>query len=298
MKYRTLGKSNLRVSVIGLGTWQLGGEWGKNFTQSEVDAMIRRAKDLGINLIDTAECYGDHLSESLIGPAIQRDRADWIVATKFGHKYLGFMQRAEPRSAKEVMRQLEDSLRALRTDYIDIYQYHSVRNSEYDDPELRNALDKAQKAGKFRHLGASISPSDNIHQADGATAAGIQVIQLLYNRLERKAEPAVLPSCHRQNLGVLARVPLASGFLSGKYRPGSTFKGEDFRATQNPAEIEAKLREVEQIQKTELPPGVNMAPWALAWCLKNPAVHVVIPGCKSVAQVESNAAAAELVLPA
>src|SRR5207244_7166092 len=95
MKYRILGKTGLRVSVIGIGTWQLGGEWGKNFSQDEVDRMFRRASELGMNLIDTAECYGDHLSESLIGKAIERNRGDWIVATKFGHHYDGMMQRTE-----------------------------------------------------------------------------------------------------------------------------------------------------------------------------------------------------------
>src|SRR3954467_14189373 len=90
MKYRTLGTTELSVSVIGVGTWQFGGEWGKNFEQSEVDAILGRARELGINLIDTAECYGDHLSERLIGKAIERKRGEWIVATKFGHKFLGY----------------------------------------------------------------------------------------------------------------------------------------------------------------------------------------------------------------
>src|SRR5271170_909035 len=98
MKYRRLGKSNLRVSVIGMGTWQLGGEWGKNFTQPEVDAMFDKAREVGINLIDTAECYGDHTSEAFIGAATQRDRSQWIIATKFGHKFHGHLNRTEPRS--------------------------------------------------------------------------------------------------------------------------------------------------------------------------------------------------------
>jgi aryl-alcohol dehydrogenase-like predicted oxidoreductase len=294
MKYRILGKTGLKVSVIGLGTWQLGGEWGKDFTQAEVDAMFDRARDLGINLIDTAECYGDHLAESLIGAAIQRDRERWIVATKFGHKFHGHMNRSEPRSARDVMQQLEDSLRALRSDYIDIYQYHSVRNDEFDDPELREALQRARAAGKIRHLGASISPPDNLYQTEGASAAGVEVIQVLYNRLDRRAEAAVLPSCQRQNLGVLARVPLASGFLSGKYRPGASFSGRDFRSGQDPARLRATLEEVQRIAQEEVPAGVDMAQWALAWCLRHAAVTAVIPGCKSVQQVEANAAAAKL----
>ena len=118
MKYRRLGKTGLRVSVIGIGTWQFGGEWGKAFTQDEVDGMFDRARELGINLIDTAECYGDHLSESLIGNAIARDRDKWIIATKFGHRFHGYMNRTDERSASDVAGQLEGSLRALRSDYI------------------------------------------------------------------------------------------------------------------------------------------------------------------------------------
>jgi len=294
MKYRRLGKTNLRVSVIGIGTWQFGGEWGKDFSQGEVFSMLARAKELGLNLIDTAECYGDHLSESLIGKAIKQDRASWIIATKFGHKYLGYMNRTEPRTPADVRRQLEDSLRALQTDYIDLYQYHSVRNSEFDDEGLREMLLQAKQAGKIRHIGSSISPNDNVHQVDGATKANVETIQVIYNRLDRKPEQAVFPSCQRQDLGVLARVPLASGFLSGKYKPGAQFKEGDTRHEKKQKEIDTKLREVEQIQRTEVPPGVNMAQWALAWCLQHAAVSCVIPGCKSVEQVESNAAAAEL----
>ena len=296
MKYRRLGKTGLKVSVVGVGTWQFGGEWGKDFSADEVGRMLGRAAELGINLIDTAECYGDHLSESLIGDAIaaRGDRERWVIATKFGHKFEGHMKRSEPRSAADVRVQLEDSLRALRTDYVDVYQYHSVRNSEFDDAELRDMLHEAKRAGKIRHLGASISPNDNTHQTDGATAAGVETIQVVYNRLDRKPEERVFPSCERQDLGVLARVPLASGFLSGKYKPGTTFGKGDVRAEKEQKEIDAKLREVEQIQRTELPAGVPMARWALAWCLQHPAISCVIPGCKDVGQVESNAAAAAL----
>jgi len=121
------------------------------------------------------------------------------------------------------------------------------------------------------------------------------VIQVLYNRLERKAEAGVLPSCQRQNLGVFARVPLASGYLTGKYRPGATFPANDFRSSQKPEEVAEKLREVEKIGREEVPAGVPLARWALAWCLRHPAVTAVIPGCKSAEQVEENARAAELV---
>lgn len=295
MKYRILGKTNLKVSIIGIGTWQFGGEWGKDFSQDGVNAMFVRGGELGINFIDTAECYGDHLSESLIGKAIEKKRDQWIIATKIGHVFHGFMNRTDKRSGEDAIAQCEASLKALRTDYVDLLQYHSIRNEEFDRDDLAAAMLKLKQQGKTRHIGSSISPADNPHQVINAEHGHVETIQVIYNRLDRSAEARVLPECQQRNLGVLARVPLASGYLSGKYKPGATFKQGDYRAESKQEDRDAKLREVEKIAREEVPAGVPMAQWALAWCLKNPAVACVIPGCKDVAQVESNAKAAELV---
>jgi aryl-alcohol dehydrogenase-like predicted oxidoreductase len=299
MKYRVLGKTGLRVSVIGMGTWQLGGEWGKSFEQGEVTAMFRRARELGINFIDTAECYGDHESERLIGGALKElgARGEFLIATKFGHKFEGNFQRSEPRTGKDVERQLEDSLRALETDHIDLYQYHSVRDSELFAEDVRAVLEKAKQAGKVVHIGNSIGAGTKTAvQIEASGRMQVEAIQLVYNRLARKAEDLFFPVCERMKLGVLARVPLASGFLSGKYKPGTTFGPNDVRGAMMKEGAEERLREVEKIAREEVPAGVSMAQWALAWCLRSPAVQCVIPGCKSVVQVEANAAAGELAL--
>jgi aryl-alcohol dehydrogenase-like predicted oxidoreductase len=298
MKYRILGATGLRVSVIGLGTWQLGGEWGHDFSVDEVTRLLAKAREMGINLLDTAECYGDHLSESLIGQALARlgQRDEWVIATKFGHRFHSFMNRTDERDVGHVRQQLDDSLKALRTDRIDLYQFHSVRDSEFFNSELWSFLDEAKEAGKVRHIGNSIASAlDPIAQAKASCEAGVEALQLVYNRLDRRPESTALPIARELNLGVLARVPLASGYLSGKYKPGAMFAGQDFRATQDSAKVQQMLAEVEQIAASEVPAGVEMAQWALAWCLKNPAVTAVIPGCKTVEQVESNARAAELV---
>jgi aryl-alcohol dehydrogenase-like predicted oxidoreductase len=296
MKYRRLGKTNLRVSVIGIGTWQLGGEWGKDFSQPEVDRLFDAGRQVGINLIDTAECYGDHTSEAFVGNAIARDRANWIVATKFGHKFHSHMNRTDERSAPQVLRQVEDSLKALQTEFIDLLQYHSIRYEEFANDELTAALEKLVKSGKIRHLGNSISGQTrkNLDQVQDSTKRHVEAIQVIYNRLDRAPEEQIFGLCQKQNLGVLARVPLASGFLSGKYKPGSSFGPSDVRAGQDPANLEKKLKEVQEIARTEVPPGVNMAEWALAWCLQHPAVTTVIPGCKDENQVRTNARAADL----
>lgn len=296
MKYRKLGKTNLDVSVVGVGTWQFGGEWGVDFTQKEVDSIFDKAKEVGINFIDTAECYGDHLSENFIGDYISRNkREDWIIATKFGHHFKKNFERSRLWSADDVLKQLDASLKSLKTDYIDLYQAHSPGDNEFDNDELWTMLDKQVQAGKIRHLGISLKTNDNMFQTSKASDVNVGAIQVVYNRLDRVPEKEVFPSCQEQNLGVLARVPLASGYLSGKYKPGATFTQNDVRSRHDQEETTKILKQVEEIQKTEVPEGVPMAAWALAWCLKHPAVTTVIPGSKNPEQVELNAQAAELL---
>jgi aryl-alcohol dehydrogenase-like predicted oxidoreductase len=293
MKYRRLGKTGLKVSVIGVGTWQFGGEWGRTYTQAEADAVLKRSKEAGINLIDTAECYGDHLSEQLIGGFLKNDRReDWVVATKFGHHFSGLFERDQVWSAADVEKQLDASLRSLATDYIDLYQFHSGTDEAFDNDDLWTMLDKAVQSGKVRHLGISIGSNDNLHQTAAATKVNAAAIQVVYNRLDRQPEARVFPSCVEQDLGVLARVPLASGYLSGKYRPDAAFDATDVRSRHDADQRRAKLEEVARIAANEVPAGMDMAQWALAWCLRHDAVTCVIPGCKTPEQVDANAAAA------
>jgi aryl-alcohol dehydrogenase-like predicted oxidoreductase len=293
MKYRRLGKTDLKVSVVGVGTWQFGGDWGKDFNQAEADAILSCAKDLGINLIDTAECYGPHhMSERFIGDFLSRDRReDWVVASKFGHQWHDHWDNAW--SVDDVRVQLEESLKALQTDYIDLYQFHSGSDEDFNNDELWTMLDKQVQAGKIRNLGISIGSNANIYQTSKATEVNAKAIQVVYNRIDQIPEVQVFPSCIKQDLGVLARVPLASGYLSGKYKPGTVFT-DNVRKRRDQKEIDEKLQLVEHIQRKEVPEGVNMAEWALAWCLQHPAVTCVIPGCKSPEQVEMNARAALL----
>ena len=295
MKYRRLGKTEMRVSVIGIGTWQLGGEWGKTFEQAEVDTMLAKAGELGINLIDTAECYGDHLSEELIGRAIKGRRDQWIIATKFGHGFKESFGRDMLFEPEHVQVQLEKSLKALQTDYIDLYQFHSGTDEMFDTPGLWDMLQQQVEAGKVRHLGISVSKTHgSLYQVDKASEVGAEAIQVFYNRIYRKPEERMFDSSIRQDLGVLARVPLASGFLSGKYGKETTFARTDVRSVWQDEDEKRQIVEEVMELKSEIPKGVPMAQWALAWCLQHPAVTCVIPGCKTVEHVESNARAADL----
>jgi len=295
MKYRTLGKTGLRVSVVGIGTWQFGGEWGKTFEQDEVDAMFRKSEDLGVNLVDTAECYGDHLSEQFVGKALQGHRDQWIIATKFGHKFHKPFDRTEPRSPSDCLAQLDESLTALRVDAVDLWQYHSWGDDKFFDDDVLAAVHRAKDQGKVKHIGNSVGNNQNVKQVEASTKMGIEFIQIVYNRLDRGPEETNFPVCTAQDLGVLARVPLASGYLSGKYDVGHRFNDDEVRGKWHGREkSDAALQQVRKIKQEEVPEGVNMATWALAWVLQHPAVTCVIPGCKSVQQVESNAAAADL----
>jgi aryl-alcohol dehydrogenase-like predicted oxidoreductase len=207
------------------------------------------------------------------------------------------LQRDQLWTADEVLKQLDASLEALRTDHVDLYQFHSGSDEAFDDPDLWRALAERVEAGRIRHQGISIGKNDNLHQTSHAREVGAEAIQVVHNRLDRTPEREVFPACRRDDLGVLARVPLASGYLTGKYRPDATFdEPSDVRSRHDREDVRRKLEEAERIRRDEVPDGVDMATWALAWCLQHPAVTCVIPGCKSVAQVEANARAAELHL--
>jgi aryl-alcohol dehydrogenase-like predicted oxidoreductase len=296
MKYRMLGRTGLKVSVVGVGTWQFGGEWGKTFTQPEVDAILDRAAEAGINLIDTAECYGDHEAERLVGDYLSRRGRDrWIVASKFGHRFNGFMDRTDGFGPDEVRAQLIASLRALRTDRIDLYQFHSGSDKAFLDDGLRTFLEDARRAGMVRNLGVSIRSAGSALQTREAFGRGYGVLQVVYNRLDTRAESAVFPTARRFNLGILARVPLASGFLGGVHEAGDAFGPDDCRSTLGRAEIRRRVREGEKLADEELPLGVSRPRWALAWCLRDPVVTAVIPGIKTPAQIAENATAADLL---
>ena len=293
MKYRKLGNTELKVSVIGIGTDQFAGGWNKHFTSAEVSKILNQGKKLGINFIDTAECYGNHASELLIGESIKNSRDHWIIQTKFGHRYNNTNNMITDFNPKSVMSQFEESLKSLKTDYVDVYQFHSGTNDEFFQNELWDVLNELVKSGKIKHLGVSIVNSsilsENYQQLKNSKNYNCEIIQVVYNRLNNKVEEIVLPYCLKNNLGVIARVPLAKGHLSGKYLPSFQFPDDDVRSTHDKDQTRIQLEKVKQIRENEVPKGVNLAQWALSWCLKHESISSVIPGCKNLEQLEINA---------
>lgn len=300
MKYRKLGKTNLRVSVIGLGTWQYCGDWGKTFTGEEVKEILDRASELGLNLIDSAAGYGpNHLSESMIGAAIEGNRDKWVLSTKFGRYRTGQGEDTVvcDFSAEAVKGQLEDSLRAFRTDSIDIYLMHSAPTEAIDNDELWTMLDKAKQAGKIKNYGLSLTAEKTLLHCRMAETFGCTVVEMIYNGLDNQSGlDGTLDYCMQKELGVLARVPLAQGYLSGKYKPGAKFDKSDVRSYYYSEEVTQKriASALEFIEKN-VPAGVAPADWAMAWSVAHPAVGACIPGFKSIAQLENGAHAADYV---
>jgi aryl-alcohol dehydrogenase-like predicted oxidoreductase len=294
----TLGRTDLEVSRIAFGTWQLGGEWGE-FDEQQAVAAIRQARELGINLFDTAQGYGFGASEQLLGRALRDDldrrRDEVMIATKGGLRMTddGLVRDASP----EFLRAgLEDSLRAIGVDYVDIYQLH------WPDPnvpfaETAAALEQLVQEGKTRHVG--VSNFDARQMAEFDETRPVETLQPPYHLFRRDIEAGVLPYAREHDIGVLVYGPLAHGLLSGSLDEHTTFAADDWRSGSPVFHGEAFRRNVETVRELERLAeelGTSVAQLAIAWTLANPAVHVAIVGARSPRHIEEAAAATELRL--
>ena len=295
MQYRTLGKTGWQVSTISMGCWGIGGQWGP-VEEAEAIRTMHAAIDLGVNLFDTADAYGQGVSEELVGKAFAGKREDNYIATKVGN----FGRRAGTPlaydSPQHVYLCCDASLGRMKMDYIDLYQCHI---GTLQDPSIfLEAFERLVERGKIRAYGISTN-SLSVAQAfdrDGTCSA----IQLEYSLLNRSVGDDLLPWCGENNVGTLVRGPIAKGVLSGKFTADSRFD-DSVRASWNDGkdrdQFLARVRNVEQVRFLEAP-GRTMAQAALQWVLANPAVTCAIPGAKNVAQITANAAAADGALSA
>jgi aryl-alcohol dehydrogenase-like predicted oxidoreductase len=296
MRLRRLGNSGLKVSEVGLGCNNFGMRIDQDATQNVVDAAI----DSGITFFDTADIYGGTKSEELLGKALGKRRHEVVVATKFGMQ-IGKDERKKGGSRRWIMQAVEDSLRRLGTDYIDLYQHHQPDPETPVDETLR-ALDDLVTQGKVRYIGNSNYTGWQIADADWTAAGQTRFVsaQNLYSLLERKSAFEVLPACEHFGLGFLPFFPLASGLLSGKYRRGEP-PGEDTRLAAWGARGQAALNDknfdrVEALTAWAEARGRTVLELAFAWLLGQPVVSSVIAGATRADQVRANAAAAEWTL--
>jgi aryl-alcohol dehydrogenase-like predicted oxidoreductase len=295
----TLARTGLRVSPIAFGAWQLGGEWGE-FDETEAIAAVRHARDLGINLFDTAQAYGFGASERFLGRALRHEldahRDDVVIATKGGLR-LGDDGLVRDSSPAWLRRGVEESLRALGVDHIDLYQVH------WPDPgvafaETAEALGELVLEGKIRHVG--VSNFDGEQMAAFSYTHPVETLQPAYSLLRRDIEDDALPYCLENDVGVLAYGPMAHGLLTGAVDESTTFAAGDWRADSPDFHGEAFRRNVEAVRELREfardALGCSVAQLAIAWVLANPAVDVALVGARHPRHIADSVAAADLEL--
>ena len=302
MHYRRLGRTGMMVSEIGFGGWPIGGlRWGSVEDEASLRAL-QRAFDLGINFFDTADVYGHGHSEDLIGQAFASKRPNVVVATKVGIDFYAG-EPAKPNFSPEYIRTaLERSLERLRTDYLDILQLHNPPQKLAKDDGVWDTLAELKREGKLRFFGISARTANDalafLKAADADDEHSRRfgdTLQVAFNLLEQDAAAkGVFVEAYRQDWGIIARVPLASGMLTGKYAGDHYFPPTDFRSTWSPGRVGETARRVQTLRSLVKPPVDTMTQAALAFVLSQEAVSAVITGAKTEAQVEENVRAPEL----
>ncbi|MGQ9461456.1 MAG: aldo/keto reductase [Candidatus Fervidibacter sp.] len=297
MQYRTLSKTMWRVSVIGLGTWNIGGQWGEVDDRTAL-TTIWRAYECGVNFFDTADAYGEPpgRSEELLGKALQGIRQEVFIATKVGNWARRHGHPLPYTSPLHIIACCHASLYRLQTDYIDLYQCHIGNPTDEEVDVFLEAFERLKEQGKIRAYGISTNSLEALKRFNkhGTCAT----CQLDYSILNRTPENDLLPYCQEQNIGAIVRGPLAMGVLSGKFTPNTVFT-DDVRKSWNQGERRERfLRRLEIVERLRFleKDGRTMAQAALQFVLAHPAVSCAIPGAKSPQQAEANAAAGDGVL--
>jgi len=300
MNYRPLGRTGWTVSDISFGAWAIGGAWG-HVSEKDALAALHQATDSGVNFIDTADVYGDGRSERLIAQLKKARREEIVVATKAGRRLP--RQTVEGYSRENLTTWIEDSLRNLSTEALDLLQLHCPPTDLYYHPEVFALLDEFVKAGKIRYYGVSVARVEEALKA--IEFPNVQSVQIIFNCFRQRPADLFFARAKQRKVGILARVPLSSGLLTGKLGADSTFGVDDHRnfnrhgdafdvgETFSGIDYNVGLNAVEEIRRL-LPAGVSMSQFALRWILMFDAVTCAIPGGKRPEQVAENCSASAL----
>ncbi len=301
MKYRPLGKTGFNVSEISLGTWQLGGKWGTEFDHDVAGETLERAFDNGINFIDTADVYKGTESEIAVGKAVKRAKNRIYIATKCGRQ---INPHTNENYTPEVLRNyVEDSLRRMDIEAIDLIQLHCPPTEVYYRPEIFGEFEKLKAEGKILNLGVSIEKVEEGLKA--IEYANVTTLQVIYNIFRQRPHELLFPRAKEKNVGIIVRVPLASGLLTGKFSKNTTFDKKDHRhfnregkffdvgETFSGIPYEKGIEVVERLKQI-LPADISLVHLALKWVLMRDEVSCVIPGASRVEQVDSNVKAADM----
>lgn len=299
MQYRTLGRTGFEISEISLGTWQVGGRWGEPFDHARADEILNTAADLGVNFIDTADVYGDRQSEQAVGRLVRQRSERIYVATKCGRRLQPHTQEAY--TVASLRGFVEDSLRNMQLETIDLIQLHSAPNEVYYRPELFELFDRLREEGKIRSLGVSV---EKVEQALKAIEYdNVDSVQIIFNMFRHRPAERFFERARARQVGIIVRVPLASGLLTGKFGRETTFEAGDHRRDNRQGEqfdkgetfsgvdYETGLRAVGELEGAFDELSLTQA--ALKWPLMFDAVSCVIPGASRVEQVRSNVAVSD-----
>ena len=300
MKYRELGRTGWNVSAVSLGCWAMGGSWGP-VDDDESLATLHRAAELGVNFFDTSDRYGDGRSERLLARFRREHGGEVFIATKIGRRLNPHV--AEGYTLDNLTAFVERCLVNLETDALDLVQLHCPPTEVYSMPETFGALDELVNAGKIRHYGVSVEKIDEALKA--IEYPNVQSVQIIFNLLRHRPAEFFFEQARQRGVGILARVPLASGLLTGKLTSDSTFSADDHRAynregasfdrgeTFSGVDFELGLQTVEELRQL-CPPGMTLVQFALRWILMFDQVTCAIPGAKRPEQAEENFSAADL----
>lgn len=298
MQYRTLGRTGERVSEIGFGAWAIGGGWGSQNEQDSI-AALHRALDLGVNFIDTAAGYGSGRSERIIAQVLADRSEDVLVATK-QHPAPGQWPPSpyddvEERFSEAYLRKtIEERLTNLNTDCIDILQLHTWTRAWNDQPKALDTLKTLQSEGKVRYIGVSTPEHDQNSVIELMKAGYLDVVQVIYNIFEQEPAAELLPVAEKHGVGIIVRVALDEGVLTGKYDVNHQFPEGDFRRNYLAGDrLERSVRRVEAIRKDIEGSGLSMVEAALKFVLAHPAVSTIITGIRNPTQAEANVAVSD-----
>jgi aryl-alcohol dehydrogenase-like predicted oxidoreductase len=300
MQYRELGRTGWKVSTVSFGAWAIGGSWGSVDDQESL-AALHRSIDLGVNFIDTADVYGDGHSERLVAQ-LRRERKETIyVATKVGRRLDSRL--AESYSRINLTTFVERSLKNLNTDAIDLLQLHCPPTQVYYMPETFGVLDDLVGAGKLRHYGVSVEKVEEALKA--VEYPNVQSVQIIFNIFRQRPAELFFSEAARRKVGILARIPLSSGLLTGKLNAKTSFEKDDHRSfnrhgesfdrgeTFSGVDYQTGLQAVEELRAL-VPAGWSLPQFALRWILMFDAVSCAIPGAKNPSQAEENIKSSEL----
>lgn len=300
MEYRQLGRTGWNVSAISLGCWAIGGSWGP-VDDDESLATLHRAAELGVNFFDTSDRYGDGRSERLLARFRREHGGPIYIATKIGRRLDPHV--AEGYNLENLTEFVERCLVNLETDALDLVQLHCPPTAVYSMPKTFGALDELVSAGKIRHYGVSVEKIDEALKA--IEYPGVQSVQIIFNLFRHRPAELFFDQARQRGVGILARVPLASGLLTGKLMSDSTFASDDHRSynregasfdrgeTFSGVDFELGLQAVEELRQL-CPAEMSLTQFALRWILMYDDVSCAIPGAKRPAQVEENCRAADL----